>query len=31
VARAAFETGLFHDTGKRIQAGFSQAQIWKVI
>jgi len=31
VARAAFESGLFHDTGKRIPTGFSQAQIWKVI
>ena len=31
VARAALESGLFQDTGKRIPTGFSQAQIWKVI
>lgn len=31
LAVAAMETGLFKDTGKRIIAGFTEAQIWKVV
>jgi hypothetical protein len=30
VAKAAYDSGLFLDTGKRISSGFVQAQVWKI-
>jgi len=30
ISRAVLETGLFIDTGKRISAGFCEAEIWKL-
>lgn len=29
LAKAAFATGLFEDTGKRIPTGFVEAQVWR--
>ena len=30
VAKAALDSGLFEDTGKRISTGFVSAQVWRV-
>jgi glutaminase len=30
LAKAAMETGLFEDTGKRIETGFVEAQVWRL-
>jgi hypothetical protein len=30
LARAAAQSGLFEDTGRRVQTGYTQAQVWRI-